>query len=535
MHRAVLIFAALANSFLAHGAEKNRFFPELMVRGEYRRDTLDYDDVEKQFFREKISLFFAKKSSLNLAHIYIGAAKEHRFTWNMAVTDISPYFKCVIGNYHVNFGAGLIAGKKTGISPDLFSKKLVVSRNDLFMPCDSGNPLYSYLGAAAVGSYSFTHVSVALSPFFSYKNRYAGNEIYVSGRTAESFNTILYRSAGDYRHSEPVEINDYGCAAEIRIGDHGMIQSYLIYTTIRRNKQNVLWDYTDRGIQNGAENGFYGYGLFAQYRDGYIIIFFESGISNRIVRFESGKRTTVRDYGIMGGLKFRHPVFYLSVTGKTTGKNFYSPYSSGNGYAENAWIANLSTTPVRLLTLGGGIFAEKKLSPGYRETRLLCNMREKAYILCRLPQKGALKIQFNHLRMEKQPRTERYVQLKPSLSYYILGSILLSLSGKAQKKNGAFWSFSLHSGTGLIFFNCITIILYYSWFFISKNNYLYSMIAPYRESITPESIIKNTSQAVTGKISARYKDAVLSVRYEYRFFNGKSIHHRVELFGKCLL
>jgi hypothetical protein len=223
------------------------------------------------------------------------------------------------------------------------------------------------------------------------------------------------------------------------------------------------------------------------------------------------------------------------VTGKNTSKTFYSPYSSGNGSAENAWMANMSVIPLKKLTIGVGFFGERKISPGYNESYLHSARLEKAYLQYRLQTRGRVLLKFIHLENRKQSGIERYLQLVSSVKYYINNSVLLSLSGKAQKKDSGSYSASVNTGIGFTMWNYITFMMYFSRYFISNKNYLYSTIVPNTDAINLGSFIKTSSNAVTGKISARYKEAVISVRYEHQFFEGRSLQHRVELFGRCLL
>ena len=535
MRRAFLIIAVLANLFPARAEWKNRFMPEILVQGEYRRDPLDYDDTVREFFREKIRLFFSKESSANLAHLCIGSTREHRFTGNIAAMDISPYFGCILGNFYINFGAGLLAGRKKGISPDLFSRRLIISREKPYIPCNSGNPLYCFQGIAATVSYSFAETALSLSSFFSFRNRYADSGLYGVERTDSSFNSIVYGINKDYRHTEAVAINDYGTSLDLKFGDHFSAQGYFIYSDIRRNNKTILWNYNDRAPLSYGDKAFYGLGLFAQYRDDYIVVFVELGMPHRVVLYEGGRNKTISDYGLTYGLAFRHPVVYLSLTGKNSGKKFFSPYSSGQGYAENAWMAELSVSPFKGLLLGAGFFLEKKISPSYNETYLPHARREQGRVQYRLPHRGFVQIKFYRLEKGKRRGTERYLQLKPSMKYFVNGSILLSLSGKVQKKSGKDYSASLDTGIGFTVWNFITIMLYYSRFFISGDNYLYSTVSPYQGTITPGSFIKVSSNLAVGKITARYKEAVFSIKYEHQFIGRRSMQYRIEFFGKCLL
>jgi hypothetical protein len=535
MRRVVLIFAAVVNFIPARAEWANRFDPVLLIQGEYRRDTIDYDETEREFYREKVGLTFSRLSSVSLAHVCIGKEREHRFTWNIAATDISPYFKCMLGNFHVNFGTGLMVGKKRGISPDLFSRRFIISRGEPYMPCTSGNPLYSFRGAAATGVYAFAEMTLSVGAFFSFKNRFADSGIYQDDRTNISFNTIASRTAKDYRHAEPVQINDYGCSVDCKAGEHISIQCYFIYTNIRRDSHDIVWNYDSRGFLSYGDKAFYGYGLYAHYRDDYILIFCELGMPGRIVEYEWKKRKTIGDFGVAYGFSFRHPAFRLSLTGKNTGKQFYSPYSSGHGYAENAWSAELSVIPFPKLSLSAGFFSEKKISPSYNETYLPHNRREQVSIAYRLPHKGVVRMQFYCLRKEKQYGHEQYLQLRASVRYFINGSILLSLSGKAQKRNRKNYSTSAEAGLGFTIWNFATIALHYSRFFISGENYLYSAMSPCQGSITPGRFIKSSSNVAVGTITVRYKETALSARYEHQFTRSGTIQHRIEFFGKCLL
>jgi hypothetical protein len=535
MRRALLIAAVLAFAFQTRASEKNRFLPELIVQGEYRRDILDYDDVEKQFARERISLAFSKKSSVNIAHVYIGSSGENRFTGNITVSDISDHYRGIVGSYYINFGAGLLVGKKSMVRPDLFSRKLIVSRTSSYSPCNSGNPLFCFQGIAAALAYAFTDVSVSLSSFLSIKNRYTGNEAYLSDRTELSFNSIITRVKKDYRHSEPVDVNDYGGAAEIRIGDHFLLQNYFIYSDMKRNRAAMLWNLNERGILDRADTAFYGYGSYARYRDEYVTIFCEFGVPNRVLRHESGKRETLMGYGTVYGIIFRHPVCRLSLTGKNTDKSFYTPYSSGNGFAEHALMAEISIDPLKQLTIGAGFWAENKVSPGFNESYLSREKRERAFLRYRLRPSGRILLKFNYLTNEKRFGTERRLQLYSSIKYYVHDSILISLSGKTQKKEGGSYSGSIHSGIGFTILNCVSVIIYFSRYFITGNNYVYSALSSNPDAISPGSFIKTSSNAALVKISARYKDAVLSAGYELRFSGLSSIQNRIEFFGKCVL
>ena len=62
-----------------------------------------------------------------------------------------------IAGPYAGFGAGLIAGKKTSVSPDPFTRGPVIYRGGPFAPCESGNPLHCFQGVAG----GFTSQAIA--------------------------------------------------------------------------------------------------------------------------------------------------------------------------------------------------------------------------------------------------------------------------------------------------------------------------------------------------------------------------------------
>src|SRR4030042_5524718 len=147
----------------------------------------------------------------------------------------------------------------------------------------------------------------------------------------------------------------------------------------RSNNHRLLWNYGDRNIQEG-EKAFYAYGFFSQYHDDYITLFIELGFPNRVLLSAVGGSRTERGYGLLYGLFFRHPVCSLSFSGKHADKQFYSPYSSGKNYAETAWMAQIAVRPLKLLSLGGAFFAEKKISAAGNERYLPFLRREQVFL-----------------------------------------------------------------------------------------------------------------------------------------------------------
>jgi len=533
MRRAAVIIAAIFCSVQVT-ARENWPDPRLAISAEYRQDALDYDDADKRFFRESARLSFMQ-STASFTHVLIGAHRENRFTGNLSIKGLSPYFDCVLGHYYVNFGAGLIAGKKTAISPDLFSRRLIISRSDIVAPCGSGNPLYSFQGAAAGLNIPFQDGSISILGFFSFRNRYARNDIYYRDITGSSFNSIIMRTKNDYRYSEPAEINDYGGAVVLRAMNHLTFQAYCIYTMMRRsNDHRILWNYGDRIAQVG-EKAFYAYGFFSQYRDDYITIFLELGFPGRILSSAAGGARTERGYGLLYGLSFRHPVCSLSFSGKHADAQFYSPYSSGRNYAETAWMADITVRPMKLLSLGGVFFAEKKVSPAGNERYLSYLRREQVFLKFNASRKGYVAIRIGHAENSKKNGSERYFQIKSSTGIFVMGSILFSLSGSVQRKDAGGLSGSLGAGIKACVLRYFILDLRYSRFFIARGDSLYATAAPYRDSIARGIFVSDSSNMITCVALFRCRETSLRVRYQQRFRGARSEDCRIEASAVILL
>lgn len=534
--RRVAIIVLMTFAAAAHAVDPAARTPRLSVQAEYRRDAIDYDTVEKQFFREKISLFFIDRNSLNLCHLFMGAKREHRFTGNIHLPDISPYFEGIVGNFHVNYGYGLVAGKKKAVSPDPFSRGMILSRTSAFSPANSGNPLFCYLGIASIVHFKFPDVTVSLGGFFSTRKRYGKNELAYLNATDNSLNSIIGRIQRDISHTEPVDVFDYGSVLEIRPGDHFFLQTYFLYTFVRRvNKQSILWNYDDRNGFAAADRAFFCYGFFARYQDDYLTVFLELGIPNRVLRYPGKGQGLRSGYGLLCGLRFSHPAITISIRGKTTGRTFFSPCSSDQGAAERTLSAALSTRITAAMTLGGSIFLEKKLSPSFSERMLNSVIRERLYARCRLPRGGVIGLVMNFMTTETSNGRGHYIQLKPTVQYRIAGSIIVSFTGTVQKKGPGRVAYSLQPRLALTFFNFATMTLRYHRLTATRDNILYAPLSSARNSIAPSSGFDSTTNILSAQLSLRYRGFMLSLQYQYLMGKGRPSQHRAEVQGRCLL
>ncbi len=533
MLRITIIITALLGCAAVPDDGKGRLSPRFMVKAEYRQDTLDYDNVEKRFVRESARLSFGA-SSLSFTHVNIGLnKKENRFTGNLTIRGISPYFDCVIGHFSANFGAGTLVGKKIALSPDLFSRSLAVSRGASFTPSSSGNPYFCFQGIAAGIRYPAEHLTLSLHGYYSFRNRFVRNDRYHPDITGTSLNSILIRTKRDYRYSEPADIQDCGYTLLLTAAQRLSLQSYFIYTFIRRSgARDLLWNFDTAAVPAG-EKRFYGYGFYCQYRDDYILIFLDLCFPHRVLAPSIGRSKTVRGYGLIYSLAFRHQACSISFTGKHSGKNFYSPYSSGSSNPETGWTVTLSMRPVKPFTMGCSFYMEKKRIPSGNDRYLRFIRREQLYLRYLVPLKGSFHVRLSEAEEGTKGGTRRYLQLTSSARLYILKSILLGCGGSIRLTGSGRLSGSASCGTRFTLFHLLIVDLRYSRYFIAGSDSLYAVTSRPADSISRGMFIRASSHCVSAKLLFRFQGCRFSAEYLHRFSGTRIFQSRLEASGSC--
>jgi hypothetical protein len=534
MRRASIIIAFLMACAPVLAGVETRPAPRLMLTAEYRQDTLDYDNVEKRFFRESVLLSFGK-SSASFTHVNMGITRDNRFTWNICLIGLSPYFECIIGNYYAQFGAGLLVGRKMFLSPDFFNRSLAVSAGTPFMPCTAGNPYFSFHGIAAGALISTNAVSLSLHGYYSFRNRFARNDLQYPCVTGTSLNSILNRPKKDYRYSEPVEVNDCGYSFSMQVAGHVTLQSYFIYTFIKRSDDHLLLWNQDNNISPGGEKNFFGYGFYCQYRDDYILIFIDFCSPNRIISAPFTGSRTIRGYGIMYSMAFRHRFCSIYFVGKQTDKNFYTPYSSGNSYPETAFSAAVSVRLLGNLSLGASFYSEKNNLPSGYEHYLRHIRRERLFLNYNARLKGSCTIRVAHVEAGMKKGTDEQFQTNSLARIYIIKSILFTGSGTIQGKVQGPFSGSITARTRFTLFNAATLSLRYSRFFISPGIPLYTAVARLSDSISPGMYVAIPSNILAVMLQVRLHGFRLYFEYMHQFSSQRTIQSRIQASGTCLL
>jgi hypothetical protein len=514
-----------------HSADQ---FPETEIAGQYRSDTIDYDDRERTYFRERGEIRFSRESSLGFTHITLRETGEKRYTWYMKLHDISENLKLLAGNFQASSGAGLLLGRKSYISPDPFSSSLRIARNKKLLPVKSGNPLYSFYGIAAETPFRGEHLEFSLNAFTSLRNRYIGDEDLEKSATGKSLTTLFSKNDYSYGNTEPVQILDSAVMGTLRLFSNFIMEACFITTRLKGPRGNVLWDlYRYEDEERGIED-YNGYSLFFQYGDDYITLFMEYSVTETGYRSEESGRTGSWGYGFLSGIRFRHPRFAFSAAGKNTSEDFTAVYSGISPYPERSWITSASYTLIKGLKLGASVSSEKRLSPGKYQAYLPLVRREKAGIKYRRGEVFRFSVSGSRVEYTREDEDVRKYQTALSSSGRITRLLGLSFKGKYQHSSTA--SPSGSAGTGLSFFydDLLRLDIKYTRYFISRENHLYDRIFHDESSISTGSFIENSLQTIEAGAGIKKGKNNLSASYQSTLTGREVIRKKFRVMGTLI-
>lgn len=375
MHRSIYPSVICTFIFILFFFKKNLpgYESRTSVQGEILRDIINYSDEEptlmaRGHFSENIDDTFL----FNFSILRDINNDNYNYTWNTAVEGLQEHFDFTAGNYNLAFGSGLIMGKKKFMSADPFTRSLSVSKDEALITSTGTNPAGSFFGSAAKLYSSGDEFSAGVLPFFSSQRRYITNEELSDGKINASLATLSGRVFKDSKHSDEINILNYGGMAWFSWIDYLTIQGYGFSTEIHDSSGNELqWEYdnkTESGIRRYSSAGF-----FIEYADEVISFFIEPAVSSR----EYGDKTTGK--ALMWGFGVKNRMVLLKVRGKNSSPDFRSEYSSGGINPEKIFEISTGILPFKIFEIGGSVFSEKNLNPSYRKDYTGGTVREEIY------------------------------------------------------------------------------------------------------------------------------------------------------------
>jgi hypothetical protein len=418
--------------------------------------------------------------------------------------------------------------------PDMFSNRTGDENHNLFIPCKSGNPLFSFKGMAASYNKDICDVKISLNLFYSINERFIDSESYESGFIHSSMGTIDSREDKAYNRNEPVNIYTSGGLFSIHVMDPFFLKLYYIFTNIKsQDKDEILWDsYETYNTEYGISR-LLGSGFLAEYRDEFLNIFCEGSVTARKIKNIENEKEKIPGYGMLYGIRFKPPFLKLSLIGKQMDGGFYSPYSSsiGEDYPEDAFFFNTEISPFRNLDIGSGLSSQRKTAAGSRDDAIPLTERQKIYINYNYGMLEELAITARRIeRSDDEGRGEKY-QLKEKADAALLKNLKLNIASVYQYGDLTGHSRIYQAGMDISFFSKFRFSIDYASACISNGNNIYVVISPVPGSSTPGIMIQEDSNIIISKLDFRHNDILLSFRYLYQFTPDKSIHKRFEFSG----
>lgn len=452
--------------------------PDFYIQTDYRNDSIDFSDKEKNFYRGKIGILFSQDSSLNFTYVCIDNKKEERYTYNLLLHDISEHASFIIGNYYTTFGLGHLIGRKRIYDPDILSTRINVSSKKPFTPCNSGNPVFAFNGISALFSEEASYIQLSLYSFYSVKQRFIDDDSENSGKLDSSLSSLENRYNQDYNHNEPAALHTHGSMLSLKIIDLFLFQGFYVYTDLRSiSDRKIAWEYNKNEAFASGISMFKGGGILTQYEDDYITVSFEGDISKIEKDFDAdetsvNKKKQIFGYGFLYWIRYAHPFLSFAISVKNADPDYYTPFGSsiGEDYPENGWFYKSEIKPFLNLRIGAAISSQKrKAVTGYTYNELPVTQREMIYL--KYSHSFLKRLNIKVRRMEKRSGDiEKKMQFTESMKIEITKSIMLKLFNIYQRAYSAKPSNMSGIGFDLSFNSNIKTNINYIKAYISQKN-----------------------------------------------------------------
>ncbi|MBN2402788.1 MAG: hypothetical protein JXN64_10350 [Spirochaetes bacterium] len=510
---------------------------DFFIRSEYKKDTVDYSNTTKYYYREKLSILFSMESALNLSCIYLEQEKNYKYTWNIVLNDISPNFYLIAGNYFTHFGSGLLIGRKRTYDPDIYSFRTTESSTknykSSFTPCSTGNPVFAFHGMGTAFILQTTETRLALNAFYSIKERFISEDSYDSNKISGTADTLDSKIKREYNHSEPVEIHTGGAMLSAEIFSCILLEAYYLNADIQsRYKGEILWEYGEDSNGSSGISELNGFGFFSQYKDEFFSFLIDGVITQKESVSDNGRRKTEYGRGLLYKLKFAPPFLQILFAGKEVGEEFYSPYSSsiGEDHPESAWFLDTEIKPYTNFKLNSKLSSQKKTAASSADDA--APVIKKEIISLKYSYGRLEEVEIAVKRREKTDEEKTITkQLHPSIDVGITNSLKINLSCAYHWINNNDLSKIYLAGLQFVPVKPVKINLSFLSASITENNYFYAVVSPLRDSSTQGFYIKHDSCAVVIKSEIKIKEIFISCRYFYQFNKNRQLHTRLEFFA----
>ncbi len=373
----------------------------------------------------------------------------------------------------------------------------------------------------------------AINAFYSINERFIDENSYDSNKIDSTIDTLDGKTKDEYNHNEPVEIHTGGAMLSAEIFNSILIEAYYLNADIRsRYKEEILWEYNDGLNGSGGISKLNGFGISSQYKDEFLNFLIDGVVTQKESVVDNDKRKIDYGYGLLYKLKFTPPFLKMTIAGKEVDSSFYSPYSSsiGEDYPESAWFFDTEIKPYSNIKLITKMSSEKKTAPSSTDEDIPIIKKEIISIEYSFGWLENLEITAKR-RERTDEAKEIKKQLHSSTDIAITNSFKIILSSSYHWSNSNDSSTIFKGGFQVLPTDYIKINFTYLLAYISKDNPIYTIISPLRDSSTPGFYIKEDSNAIVIKSDIKIAEIFLSGRYFYQYNKSKTLHTRLEFYA----
>lgn len=506
------------------------FAAQYELREEYRFDVVDFEEDPKHFWRQNFSVKPTKTTAASLSHNYIQESNDHIFTGYLNLKDEHERFRFVAGNYNINFGSGLFYGTRQYISADPFASTPFPAAANFISPSGSASPVYSLCG---LGASVLLAGMFEISAFGSLRRRYILSDYYDNGKVASSMNSINARPAREGRYNEPVFIRDIGLSLALNLDSFYAAVLFYYKDVSNMSGGNIVWEYIEDDFGGEGIHGSGGSAIYFRYRDEYIFMFCEAGLSFTQHHDSDKKEPDFKAYGTSAGFRFRRRTAAFSLFSVSAGPWFYAPEASRNIYPRHESHASASVKMFGFAQLGTAASYERKEYPGKNEAALSTNIKEGLFAVIGNKTIEA-NTRFDISRQDKAAGRTRLTKEAAALRWMFVKNVSLIAKGQMTQRETGATSWAAGGGIQGEFFNGAFRFGFDTTYYTINGPAIYATVLPAANALVSTAYVNSSRAVSTLKFSVKFHSIRLTARLQQSFERHDFGASRMEFFGRAV-
>ncbi len=349
----LIIFICKFCSLLSFADNRSEQLPLFTADIFYGNDTTSYDDTTQTVIRSKNQLKLDKHSIISSSHIFKTVNSSHTMSNGILYSSSQLPIQLLAGNYFINYGCGLLIGKKNYNSSDIFSYSGFSSMADIHSRNTSGNPIFSFSGLSIILGNNDNTKGLHLHLFYSIRDRFTDIK---NGRyTTSSLHTVASKTDRGNRHL--VRLTDRGSMLQYK----GLFFTMQLYHSDSRlfddSSTSIGWSYN--AVSESAQHKQSMTGMYISYKDPYVYANIEYGLSNILHITASELKNK---FAFLSNCGFTHKVIQFRFAHRQYADYFYTPYSTFSNSLKNADQYMLTLKMSKIFNISAIIYSETTIS-----------------------------------------------------------------------------------------------------------------------------------------------------------------------------